>query len=115
MVVHKKELNEKQIEFEGVVGSLKKKNAHLSEQRRCLLLGLDLKLITSSETSDFNTNDLMLAKVRVIIFQNQQTHVFSEYRSRIILYPIKLTRPRKSVSLHKGNRKLLNYGKKTKN
>ena len=43
MVVHKKELNEKQIEFEGVVGSLKKKNAHLSEQRRCLLLGLDLK------------------------------------------------------------------------
>ena len=48
MVVHKKELNEKQIEFEGVVGSLKKKNAHLSEQRRCLLLGQDFKIHISS-------------------------------------------------------------------
>ena len=53
MIVHKKELNEKQIEFEGVVGSLKKKNAHLSEQRRCLLLGKGLKqkpIIISKDT-----------------------------------------------------------------
>ena len=38
MAVHKKELEKKQLEWEGGMKTLKNKNGHLNEQRKCLLL-----------------------------------------------------------------------------
>ena len=38
MAVHKKELEKKQLEWEGGIKTLKSKNGHLAEQRKCLLL-----------------------------------------------------------------------------
>ena len=38
MAVHKKELEKKQLEWEGGIKTLKNKNGHLNEQRKCLLL-----------------------------------------------------------------------------
>ena len=59
MSLQKKELGQKQEEWEGVVKSLKNKNGHLSEQRKCLLIAY------KSETKRINEEkDEQISKLR---------------------------------------------------
>ena len=76
MAVHKKELEKKQLEWDGGIKTLKTKNAHLTEQRKCLLLAY------KSETK--RITDEKDAIIRALQEENEKLRSQSGFGSTVV-------------------------------